>query len=164
MDRRLSTCALVLGLLLLLSIQGVSLYLAYPQGSEVKQAEEKLIEAFIAVKQAEKAGARKEDLAELVFKLNEALFLLEKVKKGEGEVESISRVIELSEDVIFRAKELETRASSRLLKVKVFLIFAVPIAAVITAFGLNYAYKWWHRREIERILSMVAKKREERGS
>ncbi len=164
MNRYLIIFAPIICLLLLLSVQGVGLHLAYPQDNDIEQADRKLIEAFIAVKQAESAGARKEELVELVSKLNEGLTLLEMARKGEGETGGISKVIELSDGVISRAKEIEMRASSRLLRFKVLLLFAVPVASVVTAFSLNYAYKWWYRREIEKILRMVAKKKEERTS
>lgn len=164
MNRGFWSCIFIFCLFMLLSTQQVGLHFAYPQDSEVEQAEKKLIEAFKAVKKAESAGARKEELVELVSKLNQGLLLLEKVRKGEIEEAAISNVIEVFEGVISEAIELEMHASSRLVKIKVFLFLAVPMASIITAFGLNFAYKWWRRREIERILRMIAKKKEERTS
>ncbi len=164
MRRRAQFLPFSIILLTLLSFPAVSPHIAYPQESNIEQAEEKLIEAFMAIKQAEKAGARKEELDELVLRLNKALYLLERARKGEIERSAISNAIELSKSVIAMARELEVRASSHLFRVKVFLLISVPISSAITAFGLNYAYKWWHRREIERILRMIVKKREEKAS
>ena len=123
-------------------------------------AEERLEEAFIAVKDAEMAGA-KEEVVELVHKLNEALLLIERAKKEDGTTLASSS-IEVSESIISKAKELEILASERFFKLKMVLMASVPTASVLVAFSLNYLYKWWRRREIERILRMIARKKGER--
>ena len=152
---------ILLTLLLILCFQSAHYATLLQEGDQIRKAENEIEEAFKALKNAETARAREEELAELTSRLNEAITLLEMVKRGEAEVsDNLPKVMELSETVISEARELEIRASKRFFWIKIVLFASIPVISAIVAFSLNHLYEWWHKREIERTLKMIIKRRE----
>ena len=144
--------------LLLLCVHTLYLSGYLQEEPSIDLAEERLEEAFSAVKEAEIAGADESELVELVNRLNEALSLIEMARKGVEH--DVSRSIEISEAVIKEAGELKALALDRSFKLRITAFCLVPILSAITTFSLNYIYEWWRRREVKRLLRMIAKKKE----
>lgn len=128
-----------------------------------KEANEELKRAIIAVSEAEAAGAEERRLGVLVEQLNLVLSMIDESERSLllGDVESATakaqRSIEISKRAVMDAAKLRNEASQSAQYRKVLTFAVVPFVSLIVTVGVHYGWKWWHRREVDRLFGMEIK-------
>jgi len=116
--------------------------------------------AVAAVREAEVAGADEDQLRVLVEQLNSIVWMIERAEHLllQGDVEGASaqaeRSVEASKGVVLQAEQLREVASERTYFGKVFTFALVPVASLLVTVGAHYGWRWWRRREIDRMMRM----------
>ena len=136
--------------------------------SEISQAMDKadaeFKRAFLAVREADAAGADKEKMAILVERLNSVLGMIDEAERlrVEGEIEEASamagRTIDISKGIVSEAIELRDEASRGTYYGKAFAFGMAPVASLIVTVGSICGWKWWRRYQIDRIMRMEIKR------
>jgi len=136
--------------------------------SEISQAIDKadaeFKRAFLAVREADAAGADKEKMAILVERLNSVLGMIDEAERlrVEGEIEEASavagRTIDISKGIVSEAFELRDEASRGTYYGKAFAFGMAPVASLVVTVGSIYGWKWWRRYKIDRIMRMEIKR------
>jgi hypothetical protein len=130
----------------------------------IERANSEFKAALTAVKEAEAAGADSSKIAVLVERLNmvlgrideaESLLIKENVTEANGIAEG---TIDVSKRIALEAIELRNEASLKTYYDKIFTLSMAPVASLLVTFGAHYGWKFWRRREIDRMMRMEIKK------
>jgi len=120
--------------------------------------------ALKAVREAEAAGADKQRIATLVEQLNSVLRMIDEAESlllqgNVTEADAMAeRTIEISKRIGSDAVELRDEASLITFYDKIFTFGMAPVASLLVTVGTHYGWKWWRRREVERLMRMKIKK------
>jgi len=120
--------------------------------------------ALKAVREAEAAGADEERIAILVDRLNSVLGMIDESKRlilqgNVTEADAIAeRAIYISKGIASEAIELRDESSLRTYYHKIFTFGIVPVASFLVTVGAHYAWKWWRKHEVDRIMRMEIKR------
>jgi len=126
----------------------------------VDEANVEFRRALMAVREAEAAGADEVRLRILVEKLNWALRMIDRAEglllRGniEGAAAEAEQSMEVSRGIVSDALRLRDESSLRTYHGKVFTFAMVPVASLLVTVGAHYGWKWWRRREIDRMMRM----------
>jgi len=123
--------------------------------------------ALRAVREAEAAGADKQRIATLVEQLNSVLRMIDEAESlllqgNVTEADAVAeRTIEISKRIGTDAVELRDEASLKTFYDKIFTFSMAPVASLLVTVGTHYGWKWWRRREVERLMRMEIKRAKE---
>ena len=127
---------------------------------EIQNAEQKFKEAFTAIREAEAAGAKENQIAALVERLNMALNLIEQAKRDYAQGnstntnETAAQAAYISNQLKDEATQLRDAALTSSLYTKILIFSLVPVAALIVTLCVHYGLKRWRRSEVERVMKM----------
>jgi len=133
-----------------------------PPGSSqaVDRASSEFAKAIAAVREAEAAGADENQLSALVERLNAVVWMIDRAESLllQGDVQAATaqaeRGIEASREIVSQAAKLRDEASLRTYYGKIFTFGMVPVVSLLVTVGAHYGWKWWRRREINRMMKM----------
>jgi len=136
-----------------------------PPGSSqaVDRASSEFAKAIAAVREAEAAGADENRLSALVERLNAVVWMIDRAESLllQGDVQAATaqaeRGIEASREIVSQAAKLRDEASLRTYYGKIFTFGMVPVVSLLVTVGAHYGWKWWRRREINRMMKMEIK-------
>ena len=126
---------------------------------EIQNAEQQLKEAFMAVREAEAAGAERNKIALSIEKLNSALNLIEQARRdyGQGNLnasEPAGQSAYISSQVKAEVDQLKNSALASSLYTRILVFVLVPVAALIVALCVRFGLKRLRRGEGERLMRM----------
>lgn len=119
--------------------------------------------AIAAVREAEGAGAQEDQLRVLIEKLNSAVWMIDRAERLllQGDIieaaAQADRSVEISKGVAMEAVKLRDEASQRTYYGKTLTFGMVPVASLLVTVGSYFGWKWWRRREIDRMMRMEIK-------
>ena len=133
-----------------------------PPGSSqaVDRASSEFAKAIAAVREAEAAGADENQLSALVERLNTVVWMIDRAESlllqgdVQGATAQAERGIEASREIVSQAAKLRDEASLRTYYGKIFTFGMVPVVSLLVTVGAHYGWKWWRRREINRMMKM----------
>ena len=140
---------------------------ALDDGEQLREAEEELLRALESIREAEAEGCSVEDLSGLVRDLNSAVSLLDEAAKAhnsgrdEEAGELASRSKNISAWVLARSRVLSAQAAMARERLKVMLVLAVPLAALLTSLTMELTYSWWLEFSRRRFMRMRIRLSEE---
>jgi hypothetical protein len=118
----------------------------------------RFITAFVLVRQAEAAGATRQEVADLVLLLNKALQLSEETKKlPSSEAQRATLLAQVDETlgkVEVEASQLEFTAAQRMSTNRVIAYVSGGIAAFLATLAYAFTSHIWRRYRIKRTFQM----------
>ena len=130
------------------------------------EAEAKVVDAYLAIYEADIAGAEEVKLRDLSSKLNGALNMTREAQDLERQGRSaeasnlLGRATVACDETIAQARLLREEASRQSFYNRVIAFALAPTLALLTTVGLHFGYRWWRRREIEQIFRMEIRLKE----
>jgi len=130
----------------------------------IDKADAEFKRALMAVREAEAAGADKERIAILVERLNNVVGIIDRAERlllqgNATEADAIAdQTVDISKRIVSEAIELRDEASLRTYYDKIFTFSMAPVASLLVTVGAHYGWKWWRRREVDRLMRMEIKK------
>lgn len=127
------------------------------------EANEGMVKAIAALREAEAAGATEGELKPLVEELNSALQMIGEAERlsaagdAVGSAAQAERSIEISSRIVSQAARLRDEASVRAYYGRVYTYVMVPVASILVTAGAHYGFRFWQRRDVERTMRMVIK-------
>lgn len=161
----LALVAILEALALLCGTYAVPYALTYSgssQAMDVANAEFK--SALEAVREAEVAGADRKHVAVLVERLNSVIGMIDEAEslRLQGNVEEADAVAVqstgVSRQIVSEAIQLRYEASLSTYNERILTFGMVPVASLLVTVGAHYGWKWWRRREVDRLMRMEIKR------
>jgi len=140
---------------------------AAPSPISPSEAQRRLVETFLAVREADIAGAGELGLRELSSRLNEALNATREAEELEMQGRSAeasklyTRAVAACDEILASARLLREEALRQSFYNRIIAFTLAPVLAFVTTIVLHFGYRWWRRREVRRIFSMEIHLKEE---
>ena len=153
--RKFLVICIVLATLFLLAVQITTL-----ECQPREELQPRFNEMLVLVRQAEAAGAKRQETAGLVLLLNEALRLSEEAGKLTRLSETqrraglLAQLDEILDRVDTEARQLEVVASQRTLANKVIAYVSGGVAALVSSLAYIYGARLWQTYRIKRTFQM----------
>jgi len=164
----LITVAMAVVLILILTRIQHGYVMSAASPASLAEARARIVEAFASIQEADITGVDQARLSELSWKLNKALNATEDAQELEKQGR-LAEASDLYQDVVAACDELTIQGhllredALRLAFYQRVVVFTLaPILAFVTATASYFGYRWWRRREVERIFRMEILVREER--